>query len=162
LLSIAVPRHGLEARATQYDWNQRAIRVRLAADLVRVDEADRALLEHLLGDTVVVDTLAEAFELDSLVPYGFRYVTSAGEVLEADGTVRAGPLTAAMGLLSRRSELGAIGSQIAEVDSRIAALNEQLNSGNATVKALADEENALRNAIYQSNTQKVELTSLIA
>ena len=41
-------------------------------------------------------------------PPGFRYVTRPGEVIEADGTLRAGPLTAAMGLLSRRSELDAV------------------------------------------------------
>ena len=67
-----------------------------------------------------------------------------------------------MGLLSRRSELEAIELQIVEVDQRIASLSGQLSEGNATAKALADEENSLRNAIYQSNTAKVELTSSIA
>jgi chromosome segregation protein len=161
---LSVPTDAPEPRVTAalYNWNQHPIRIRLARDLVRVEESDRALLDHVLGDTVVVDTLDQAFELDLAVPYGFRYVTHAGEVLEADGTLRAGPLTAAMGLLSRRSELEAIGAQIVEVDMRIASLTEELNSGNATVKALAEEENGLRNAIYQSNTQKVELTSAIA
>src|SRR5206468_10848158 len=93
---------------------------------------------------------------------GVRYVTSAGEVLESDGTLRAGPLTAAMGLLSRRSELDAIASQVAEVDSRIEILARQLADNNAAAHALEEEQNALRNLIYQSNTQKVELTSSIA
>jgi chromosome segregation protein len=80
-------------------------------------------------------------------------------VLEPDGTVRAGPLTAAMGLLSRRSELDAIGSQIAEVDARIHHLAGELTDGNAQARALEEELNALRNAIYQLNTEKVEITS---
>src|SRR5438874_4599016 len=67
-----------------------------------------------------------------------------------------------MGLLSRRSELEAIALQIAEVDQRIESLTRQLSEGNAAAQAIAEEENSLRNAIYQSNTIKVETTSSIA
>ena len=95
-------------------------------------------------------------------PTGFRYVTQNGDVLEADGTLRAGPLTAAMGLLSRRSELEAITQQVAEVDERIAKLTLQLTEGNATARGLEEQQNTLRNAVYQANTNKVELTSSIA
>jgi chromosome segregation protein len=162
LLSIEAADHGLAARATDYDWNQHPIRIRFAADLVRVEFEDQPLLQHLLGDTVVVDTLAEAVELHRAAPRGFRYVTAAGEVLESDGTLRAGPLTAAMGLISRRSELDAIGAQIVEVDARIEWLAAQLADNNAAAHALEEEQNSLRNLIYQSNTEKVEVTSSIA
>jgi chromosome segregation protein len=165
LLSIDASQHGLEARVTgaaDYDWNQHPIRIRLAADLVRAEQENQSLVAHLLGKTVVVDTLAEGVELHRVAPKGFRYVTTAGELLEADGTLRAGPHTAAMGLLSRRSELEAIGLQITEVDARIESLSRQLSEGNAAAQAMAEEENSLRNAIYQSNTGKVELTSSIA
>src|SRR4051794_17420315 len=46
LLSIEGTRHGLEARVTvasEYNWNQHSIRVRLASDLVRVEPADQPL-----------------------------------------------------------------------------------------------------------------------
>jgi chromosome segregation protein len=162
LLSIEAPAIGLEAQATDYDWNQHPVRIRLAADLVRAEQENQSLVSHLLGKTVVVDTLADAVELHRIAPAGFRYVTTAGELLEADGTLRAGPLTAAMGLLSRRSELEAIDLQITEVDLRIESLSRQLSEGNAAAQAMAEEENSLRNAIYQSNTGKVELTSSIA
>jgi chromosome segregation protein len=165
LLSIEAEMHGLETRATSdaaYDWQQHHQRIRIASDLIRVEPEHAALAKHLLGKTAVVDSLTDAAELHKNGPQDWRYVTLHGEVLEADGTLRAGPLTAAMGLLSRRSELEAIDQQIAEVDARIASLTQQLSQGNETAKALAEEENALRNAIYQSNTQKVELTSQIS
>ena len=164
LLSIETAQHGLVAHATDaaYDWNQHRQRIRLAADLIRAEEADAPLVQHLLGRTVVVDSLAEAIELHNCGPKGWRFVTQAAEVLEADGTLRAGPLTAAMGLLSRRSELEAIASHIEEVDGRIAGLTEQLSHGNASAQKLEEEQNLLRNAVYQSNTAKVELTSQIA
>jgi chromosome segregation protein len=164
LLSIEANEHGLEGRVTDapYDWQQHPQRIRIASDLIRVEPQYAALAKHLLGRTAVVDSLTDAAELHRTGPQDWRFVTLHGEVLEADGTLRAGPLTAAMGLLSRRSELEAIDQQIAEVDARIASLTEQLSHGNASAKALAEEENALRNAIYQSNTQKVELTSQIS
>jgi chromosome segregation protein len=160
-----ISQHGLEARATDeptYDWNQHPHRIRLAIDLVRFEPADQAIAEHLLGKTVVVDDLAVARDLHESGPRGWRYVTRSGEVIEADGTLRAGPLTAAMGLLSRRSELEAIAQQIADVDARIAELSAKLSDGSAAAKALEEQQNALRNEIYRLSTIKVELTSRIA
>src|SRR5207253_5523382 len=94
---------------------------------------------HWLGRTGIVDWLSDAVALHQVGPGGWRYVTLAGEVIEADGTLRAGPLTAAMGLLSRRSELEAINFQIAEVDHRIELLQHDLSQGNATAKALEEQ-----------------------
>src|SRR6185369_5490509 len=155
--------HGLEAHATQrYDWNQHPQGIRFAVDLVKYEPADEPVALHLLGKTIVVDTLADAVTLQQTGPAGWRYVTKAGEVIEADGTLRAGPLTAAMGLLSRRSELEAISLQIADVDHRIESLTAELSQGNESAKALEEQIGELRNTIYQSNTSKVELTSQIA
>ena len=148
--------------STPYDWNQHPQRIRMAVDLVRFEPKDAALAHHLLGLTVVVDELSDAIELHNNGPQDWRYVTRAGEVLEPDGTLRAGPLTAAMGLLSRRSELEAIAQQIAEVDARIGQLTEQLAETNTAARALQEREAALRNDIYRFNTVKVELTSLVA
>jgi chromosome segregation protein len=145
-----------------YDWNQHPHRIRLAADLVRCEHADQPIVQHLLGKTVVVDDLPTANELHKIGPRGYRYVSHGGEVIEADGTLRAGPLTAAMGLLSRHAELESIGIQISDVDGRIEKLGQQFSEGSAAARAMEEEMNALRNATYQSNTHKVELTSQIA
>src|SRR5690606_38123828 len=130
--------------------------------LVKVEPEDAAIARHLLGRTVIVDDLATAHDLHRTGPAGWRYVTLAGEVLEADGTLRVGPLTAAMGIMSRRSELNAITGQIAEADSRIAELQQKLVAGNEQAKALDAAQNELRTAGYQLNTRKVELTSQVA
>jgi chromosome segregation protein len=155
--------HGLVARATKaYDWNRHPYRVRLAMDLVRFEPSDAPIARHLLGRTVIVDDLVTAAALHREGPAGFRYVTIAGEVIEADGTFRAGPFTASMGLLSRRSELEAIALQIAEVDQRIAELTGKIAEGNQAAKSLEASQNELRNAIYQANETKVELNSQVA
>ena len=159
--SLASVEHGQGLHATE-DWNQQPHRIRLAIDLLRFEPADAIIAHHLLGRTAVVDDLATARDLHQTGPRGWRYVTKSGEVLEADGTLRAGPLTAAMGLLSRRSELEAIEQQVAEVDGRIVQLSSQLTHGSAAAKLLEEQQNALRNEVYRLNTIKVELTSRMA
>jgi chromosome segregation protein len=159
---LSVDRIPLDFPEEVYDWNQQSHGVRLAIDLVRFELSDRPLAQHLLGRTAIADDLQSARELHESGPRGWRYVTKMGEVLEADGTLRAGPLTASMGLLSRRSELEAIEQQVAEVDGRIAQLAEQISQGSSAAKALEEQQNTLRNEIYRLNTIKVELTSKIA
>jgi len=139
-----------------YDWTQCQHPVRLALDLVRFAVDDRLVADALLGDTAVVENLAVAAELRVTGPAGFRYVTRNGEVLESDGTLKAGPLSSSMGLLSRRSELQAIGLQIAEVDLRIDNLTRQLTQDSGAAKTLEEEIGSLRNAIYSANTIKVQ------
>jgi chromosome segregation protein len=145
-----------------YDWLNCPHPVRLAIDLVRFEPRDAAVAQALLGKTAVVETLAAAADLRSKGPAGFRFVTHDGEVLESDGTLKAGPLSSAMGLLSRRSELVAIGQQIDEVDGRIAQLSKQLADDNSVARALEEDIGKLGNAIYASNTQKVQIGSALA
>jgi chromosome segregation protein len=145
-----------------YDWNQHRPRIRLAIDLVRFAPGDAMLAEHLLGRTVVTDSLATAVGFYRDGPKGWRYVTPAGEVLEADGILHAGPLTAAMGIISRRSELEAIALQVAEVDGRVETLARELSEGNTAAKSLQEQQSALTNEIYRTNSLKVELSSRLA
>jgi chromosome segregation protein len=153
--------HGRDARDTgvAYDWNRHPHRIRLAMDLIRVEPQDRWIADQLLGTTAVVDDLSAAADLYRDGPAGWRYVTLAGEILDSEGTFRAGPLTAAMGLLSRRSELEAIAYQIAEVDARIGELTAKLSEGNQAAKALEAGQNEIRTAIYQANETRVDLSS---
>ncbi len=141
----------------------RGRRVRLARDLVRFEESDAAVAEVLLGATVVVvEDLATAVDLYRTAPPGFRYVTRAGEVIEADGTLRAGPPSAAMGLISRRSELDALAQQVADATAGIDRLTADLTTGNVDARVLDERQNGLRNAAYAANTTRVELASQLA
>ena len=132
------------------------IRFRLARDLVAFEPRDAAIADAILGDTLVVETLADATAMRQDTPPGLRYVTRAGEVLEADGTFRAGPLGPTMGLLSRRSELAATAHQLDEADRAITALQERIAAGGEQSKLVQSEANALRERVYQLSAAKVE------
>ncbi len=153
----------LPSTETGYDWDRHPQKTTLACNVVNYAPEHSTLAQHLLGQTVLVQTLEDARALQEQVgrTRGFRFVTEAGEVLEADGTLRAGRMTAAMGILSRRSELQSLSQQIAQADQTIEELQQRISEGNAQTKELEAQTNTLRNDIYQSNTARVELTSQI-
>ena len=152
-------RDGETRSATAVDWSGVAVGVRLAADLVKVDPEHRPAADSLLRRTAVVDTLDDAIALHRTGPNGWRFVTKLGEVVEASGAIKAGPLGPSMGLLSRRSELDAIAGQVAEVDKTIAAFTAELGESSQQARQVEETINQVRNAIYQLNTKRVELTS---
>jgi chromosome segregation protein len=130
--------------------------------LVRTAEPFEELIDHLLGDTWLVDTLQDALTLSRTVGRGFRFVTSRGELLEADGTLVIGPPQATIGLVSRRSELRALREEIRDLDARIrqfeqeiGRLQENLDVLDRRNKQLADSCRRTETALnsHQARTQ---------
>ncbi|MCA9171515.1 MAG: hypothetical protein KDB23_27795, partial [Planctomycetales bacterium] len=87
-------------------------------------------------NTWCVETLQDAIRLQAehgRQSAGLRFVTRAGEILEADGRLLAGPRQAALGIVSRRSELRSLQHEIVELDplmrqtdAKIADLRQQI------------------------------------
>ena len=107
---------------------------------VQVRPEMASLARHLLGDTWIVEKLEHAvrlaqkrgrssfsgdFDKRAASPF-LRFVTLAGELLEADGTIVVGPLQAASGLISRRSELRVLREQVEQLAERIAQQRSSL------------------------------------
>jgi chromosome segregation protein len=93
------------------------------------------LTERLLCRTWFVERLVHAFQLRETiisplplgegpgVKAGAKFVTLAGELLEADGTLHVGPRHAASGIISRRSELRALKTQLVELEQQAAEID---------------------------------------
>ena len=160
-MNAAQPSLSQREREQTFDWDRFGVGMRFAMDLVRFEPVDAPVVDQLLGSTIVVDTLEDGLTLYRVIP-GYRFVTRQGEVIEADGTLRMGPLTAGMGLLSRRSELEALAHQIADTDARITALALQVSTAATAAQDLEADINRIRGEIDQSNSQKVEATSHLA
>jgi chromosome segregation protein len=86
------------------------------------------LAQRLLGRTWIVENLGYATQLAQANGRGMNFVTLAGEVLQADGTLVVGPRQAATGLISRRSELRALKTQLAELDAKIREIQAGVES----------------------------------
>ncbi len=122
------------------------------------------ILWALLGRTVVVKDLEEAFTLRQQLPAEYRFVTARGEVLEADGRLIAGPAGegSGAGLISRRSELDDLHRKLESLDEQIHADQTHLEQLSDRAAHVARVQQELRQAIYESSTVQVELNSRLS
>ncbi len=79
------------------------------------------LARRLLCRTWIVEKLTHAIELAESSGGGLNFVALSGELLQADGTLVVGPRHGSTGLITRRSELRALGIQLEELKTAIAA-----------------------------------------
>ena len=129
------------------------------------------LAERLLGRTWVVEDLSRALALAASSPHGATFVTLAGELVAADGTISLGPRQASLGLLSRRSELRALRQLIVEFEASMATrmaelvqLEQQIEKQTEQVKTAAAElqraEQAVQEHRLQMNASQARRTQL--
>ena len=138
-----------------------SVRGRLV-EFVRCQSRYAPLVWKLLGKTIVVESLGQAVELAESIGRGYKFVTLKGEFVSAEGTVKLGPLGKATGLISRKSRLHQLEQTIAHMESEIAALEEQ-SEKNTRSKAHLDQLcKELRTAIYEANTQKMQVSSKLS
>lgn len=112
------------------------------AALVRCPAWVQPLVDRILGRTVIVRDLDAAHMARVVSPRGLRFVTRNGQVLDADGRVQAGPIAAGIGLISRRSELAVLTTDLAAVEAQIAgdqALLADLSQQAAAAEQLRGE-----------------------
>ena len=126
-------------------------------DLVSFSPENERLAWHLLGKTVLVDTIDSAVRLAQVAPPGYRWVSLKGEILEADGTLHLGPHTGQSGLISRKSELRQLDVSLAEADERITALDNQSQQYGSQAGHLEKNLQELRTVIYEASGKEIEL-----
>jgi chromosome segregation protein len=113
--------------------------------LVQVEAPLQPLIRQLLGRTWAVEMLTHARRLRAAGAEDIRFITLAGEVLNTDGSLVAGPKDVA-GLISRRTELrdlrqeeGVLRQQIAEAEEEIGRLAENIKQQQVAVRGLGQE-----------------------
>lgn len=114
--------------------------IRRASAAVQVAGEFRPLIDRLLGTTWLVEQLSDARALHKDVGGDLRFVTRNGELLESDGTVIVGPRHAAVGLVSRRSELRFLQSEVAELQEQISDVKSEIADHG---QAIAQNEQAV-------------------
>ncbi|KAA0212532.1 MAG: chromosome segregation protein SMC [Leptolyngbya sp. PLA3] len=132
--------------------------------LARVREgspfADRvdALLDRLLGRTMLVESVDAALLLAAGPMPGHRFVTADGALVEADGRVTAGPPGAVdegMGLLQRHSELSALVSELTDLREQLDVERTGLSQVDSEVAQLDSERSALESELAEARRRVV-------
>jgi len=128
-------------------------------EFVRGESKYAPLVWKLLGKTIVVDSIDAAIELAERIGEGYKFVTLKGEFLSADGAIKLGPLGKATGLISRKSRLRQLQETIAKITAEIADIEGQIEKNNRTNEHLTELCKELRTAIYEANTEKMQVSS---
>ncbi len=124
---------------------------------VKTERRFAPLAQRLLCRTWFVEKLSHALLLARSLGQGLSYVTLAGELLEPDGTLTVGPRNISTGLISRRSQLRAIQSQIEELKAAIdaarndvARLDEQIDAQQLLVDRRGAEHQRTADALAEN------------
>lgn len=130
-------------------------------ELVRYPDWLGPIVWRVLGRTLVVRDLDSAMLLRHVLPDGYRLVTKAGELLDAEGKVHAGPINAgsAAGLISRRSELASLQAELHEIEALIASDQHTLSALSGQAAHVEEVSSQLQKSLYDLGASRAELTS---
>ncbi len=154
LVLSEIPRR-FEFRRVQ--WEGRPGVIGRADRLVQAEPEFAPLIEHLLGRTYFVESLAEALAYHRMAPGRARFVTLQGELLERDGVLFAGPQQASSGLISRRSELDLLRAELLSLEKHCEAAQQEIVRLSENIEV---EEQAAREATDQHQSLLAMLSDL--
>ncbi len=123
--------------------------------LVQCSEVAQPLFRHLLGTTWLVDTLDTALDLGHFRGAGLRFVTNECQLIDADGTLTLGAMQAAVGLVSRRSELQTAKQEIEQ-------LKLQYQHSQGEIERLQGRISKLVPLVQESEKKVTELSQELA
>ena len=148
-------------RAARLDLSGRAGIVCRADRLVRSASGIHHLPEHLLSDTWIVSSLEAALALAAAVDDPCRFVTLQGELLESNGALYAGTFRGETALVSRKSELRGIKTDLLRLDQQIAGSADAVQRMAAESKELVQQEQQLQFDLDLCAHSAAELRSVL-
>ncbi|MGO4110953.1 chromosome segregation protein SMC [Paenibacillus sp. YAF4_2] len=102
--------------------------VGVAAELVTCEPQYQAIINNLLGNVLLAETLEQANRIASKCQYRYRVVTLEGDVVNAGGSMTGGSLQKkGASLLGRQRQIEALDQEIIEGEKTIAQLRDKLS-----------------------------------
>ncbi len=123
-----------------------------------VTEAGRVpgLAKRLLSDTWIVSTLDRGLQLAATVGAGCRFVTMQGELITGDGVLFVGTAPQDTAVLSRKSELRKLRSEVIRLDRAIDSDVERLATLSQTLASRTGREDEIEVETRQRSSQVAE------
>ncbi|MBP3038306.1 chromosome segregation protein SMC [Bacillaceae bacterium Marseille-Q3522] len=99
----------------------------VAANLIDFDEKYRDIISNLLGTVIVTKDLKSANEMAKSIQYRFRFVTTAGDIINPGGSMTGGALKQkSTSLLSRKGELEELKEKLVEMEAITKKMEENV------------------------------------
>ena len=125
-----------------------------------VTETDRVpgLAARLLSDTWIVSTLDRALQLAATVGQGCRFVTMQGELITGDGVLFVGAASQDGAILSRKSELRKLRSEVVRLERAIEADVERLATLSQALESRTGRQSEIEVESQRRSSQVAEAT----
>ncbi|WP_246238070.1 chromosome segregation protein SMC [Alkalicoccus luteus] len=116
-----------------------------AAEAVRAEEGRERVVEHLLGNVILAETLDHAKQAAAAVQYRYRVVTLEGDIVNAGGSMTGGSRNVKQAsLLGRKQEIDKLERQKAKLQQQTNKAEKQLVDAKNEGNTLSDKLASLR------------------
>ncbi len=154
--STFVPKMTREVKSEPYVKNGHAGVIGSALNIVRCKDSYGSVAQYLLGDVVVVDTMDTALYLWRKNGFDKTVVTLSGEIVDPGGAVTGGAIEATgTGMLTKRREIKDLEHELAGLATRIAVLEAELISAEASIASDTRIESELSQQVHRIEIELV-------
>lgn len=118
--------------------------VSLAYELISFDEANRSIVENLLGNVLVASNLEGASQIARSCGFKYRVVTLEGDIVNAGGSLTGGASKQQSSLFSRKAELDQLTEKLSQMDASIVQAEKSVAAEKELVAGLREQLEALK------------------
>ncbi len=131
--------------------------VGIASDLIVCDKAYTAVVENLLGRTVITENLDHAIAMAKKYAQRFKIVTLDGQVVNPGGSMTGGSVNKDAGILSRANELEKLPVQEKTLGEKLTALEEEYTEANRAAQQVQFQLETTREQLAEAEKQVLTL-----
>lgn len=134
----------------------------IASELVSYEATYRPILEALLGNVIVTETLEQANKVARTLGYRYRVVTLEGDIVNAGGSMTGGALKKnSTNLLGRNRQAEELEAQMGDIDQTISGHTTRIEQLTKELHQLEQEQEALRTEGENLRLKEQEVKGLL-
>lgn len=123
------------------------------SELVHVEQDWQPLIDRLLGNVYLADSLEDAFALRGKLATGMRMVTHEGEVIEADGAITGGHAQTSQ-ILKRKAEITELEETTRVLDEKRRGLEEQIQTLQTQINEQTQQRDTVKQRLLETQNQQ--------
>ena len=131
--------------------------VGIASELVDCKEEHRAVVENLLGRTVITENLDQAVAMAKSYGQRFKIVTLDGQVVNPGGSMTGGSVNKEAGILSRANELEKLNSKEEALTKKLQTLEADYQEAKRSAQQVQFQMDTTREQLAEAEKQVLTL-----
>lgn len=126
---------------------------------VKIKEGYENIVGYLLGDTVVVDTIEEAYDIWNRNGLIKTFVTKNGEIIDPQGVVTGGSKEGLSSVLQKKAEMKGLTEKIASLEILLGERTDELERINTDVKTKEEIIEEYKTRLHSEDINRINLES---